>query len=132
MCVLASFLFWGPLWFATAGMTLRTPRGASLTVKMTSAIARYLAYSNVVDIVVAYGFVAIALLMLAHCVVWPRLKRPIIALRLAGISFNRKWLWGVGITMLALATGWLPALVHEFIANPQSADFERLFRSLAP
>lgn len=130
ICVIASLLFLGPLWF---GLESRTLPALKVAGNATPGIALYLAFSNTVDVLAAYGFVATALLMLVHRIVWPQLKKPVTALRLAGVSLNRNWLWGIGITLLLSATGWLPALVNEFASNPEIVkDIEDFFKSFIP
>lgn len=134
MLLLASFLFFGPLWFVSDGWALRTPTPAQIAARnTTSSIARYLAYCNGVDVVAAYGFLAVALLLLAHTLVWPHVRRPIIALRLAGIGFNGKVLCGCGIGFLLLAAGRLGDLFNAFMAHPQIyEDVEKFLKNLVP
>ncbi|MGC2696307.1 MAG: hypothetical protein WA738_11005, partial [Candidatus Angelobacter sp.] len=131
MCLLASLLFLGPLWFLNDGWFLFT-RGAPMpSGNMTHAMARYFAFSNFIDVIVAFGFFAAALLLLAHRATWPHLKRSVIALRLAGVSLKNGWLLGTGITLLAVATGWLPVLIREFVAKPEIIkDVEDFFKNL--
>lgn len=118
--LLASFLFFGPLWFVSDGWALHTPTPAQMAARNTpSSIARYLAYSNGLDVVAAYGILAAALLLLAHTVVWPHVRRPIIAMRLAGIGFNSKVLCGFGVGFLLLATGRLGDIFNAFVEHPE-------------
>jgi hypothetical protein len=130
MCALASLLFWGPLWFVDDGWTLRPPAHAQLASANTrSAIARYLSYSNAVDAIQVYVFVAAAVLLLAHRWAWPHLRRAMIALRLAGVSLSRKRLFCVGIVLLLLATGWFPGLLREAWQRPEIIEhLEKLLR----
>jgi hypothetical protein len=132
MLLLASFLFLGPLWFVSDGWTLSTPEHAQIATQNTpSSIARYLAYCNGLNVIVAYGFLVATVLLLAHTLVWPRLRRAIIAMRLAGIGFSRSVLCGFGIGFFLLATGRFGDWLDAFVSNPQIfEDIENLFKVL--
>jgi hypothetical protein len=134
MLLLASLLFFGPLWFISDGWALSTPTPAQMAAQNTpSSIARYLAYLNAVDMVAAFGLLAAALLLLAHTLIWPHVRRPIIALRLVGIGFNSTVLYGFGVGFLLLATGRLGDLVREVVARPQTYEaIEKFFKDLVP
>ena len=62
--------------------------------------------SNIIDIFVSLFFVMLALLLLAHRVVWPLLDVPVYALQRVGVIGRRKLMVFVGFTMLAFSTGF--------------------------
>jgi hypothetical protein len=131
MLLLASFLFLGPLWFAGDGWTLHTPMPEALNTP--SSIARYLAYCNGLDVIVAYGFFAAGLLLLVHTLVWSRLRRAIIAMRLAGVGFNRAVLCALGIGLVLMGSGQIRNLFNAFMSHPQIyEDIKNFFKSLIP
>ena len=73
--------------------------------------------SNVIDGVVAFVFVVLAAVMLAHRLLWPLLDRPLYALQGIGIA-RRRWLFGaVGLTLLGWG-GWrLPDALKEIVKS---------------
>jgi len=127
MVFLASLLFFGPLYFVSDGRGgLPMRKNAWFAVQNTSSsIARFLAYCNGIDILVAYGLLVVVLLLLGHRLVWPRLRTGIIALRLAGMGFNRGVLWGLGAAFLMLASGRFWDFVNAFMAHDPDYYYEK-------
>jgi len=68
-------------------------------------VAYVVMLSNCVDVAVAGIFVIVALLMLAHKLLWPMLENPLYALQRTGIIGRRRLLVTVGFTLVTLSTG---------------------------
>jgi len=122
MGAIASFLFLGPLWLVDDGCAFPPQSRQLAHPTMISSIARFIAYFNTVDVVAAYSFFAIALLLLVHRAIWPHLRKPVTVVRLAGIMLTRTRLYSIGIVLILLATGKAYEWAMEFVDNAALAD----------
>jgi hypothetical protein len=72
----------------------------------TERVAGLVVASNVIDIFVSLLFVIMALLLLAHRLVWPVLDAPVYAMQRVGVIGRRKLMVAVGFAMLSISTGF--------------------------
>jgi hypothetical protein len=64
----------------------------------------YLALSNLISTLVGALFAAIATLALLHWLIWPILRRPVMAAHRQGLLKQRKLLWTIGVGLIAVST----------------------------
>jgi hypothetical protein len=72
----------------------------------TERVAGLVGTSNMIDLFVSLLFVMMALLLLAHRLVWPMLDVPVYALQRIGVIGRRKLMVLVGFMMLSFSTGF--------------------------
>ena len=55
---------------------------------------------NSIDFVVAFAAVVVAVLLLLHRLFWPLIQRPLYAVCRYAPLRHKKFMWGVGVTLL--------------------------------
>jgi hypothetical protein len=99
--VLAMLCIWLPV-MIFALVSLKSRNVGWETVGMPVFL---LTFSNLADVVVALVFVALAIVMLLHRLIWPALTRPLYALQRVGLIRFRKLLFTSGALLIAYGLG---------------------------
>ena len=72
---------------------------------------------HIIDLIVCFMVFTIALLMIAHRLLWPFLERLVHALQRYRIMREKKLLCGIGITLMTLPTHTAAGVVTFLIDN---------------
>jgi hypothetical protein len=111
--LLSSLLCFGPF------LVVHHLRPATAPGKLPiGGILTFVALCNGFNVLICYSLVAAGLLLILHRWTWPHLRHWLMALRLAGVAFSRKFYVVAGLVMLVTsAGGW--ELWHTLIMRPE-------------
>jgi len=65
-------------------------------------------FLNSVDVVAASAALILTVLLLVHRLIWPVLQRPLYAIQRFDVIRRKRWLWGLGVGLIAVAVPGLP------------------------
>ena len=86
--------------------------------KYTAFVVLFTAFSNLLDAFIATLFLVLALIILAHRLLWPLFERPVYSLQKLGIAKRSKLLGTIGVVLVSVALGaeptWLKSIVDRF------------------
>jgi hypothetical protein len=75
-----------------------------------------LGYLNIIDGIVSFVFVGVALLMLVHRLLWPLLCRPLYSVQALGIARRKKLFVVLGVPLLGYGGIHLPSWLQKVFA----------------
>ncbi len=116
-CFIAVVFLVGPtaLYYADTSSTLMNPRPEQLQRENWSVAAAAFAGMNTVDGLASSVFVLLALVAIAHRILWPVLARALYALQGIGIARRRTTMGAVGIILLTHAGLNLPEQIKKIV-----------------